>query len=54
MRTNGIAEHAVAQVADVRRFVRVDVRVFDDDFRRLVGAENDLGGFAGGRRDEAL
>ena len=30
-----VAERGVAQVADVRRLVRVDRRVLDDDFARL-------------------
>ena len=35
--SEGVAERGVAQVADVRRLVRIDGRVFDD---RLLSPEN--------------
>ena len=37
-----VAQHGIAEVADVRRLVRVDVRVFDDDLPRpAVGRRRD-------------
>ena len=39
----GIAQHGIAQVADVRRFVRVDVGVLDDDLPGRGGGFFDSG-----------